>query len=127
MRKESNEDDDINLRSTYGALFFGVPSQGMNVEALATMIEDLPSRYTMSLLDERVGFRLQQRQHRDFCDAFPFEDSKIVQFFETKKSATVQLVYFPASKLISTSLTWVLNIGYPDFKMGLHWPKNLAC
>lgn len=89
MESSTDPDDQLNLQSIYGALFFGVPSQGMNVEAMASMIEGLPARYTLNLLDQRLGFRLRNRQHEDFCKAFAYKNSKIVQFFELKKSPTV--------------------------------------
>jgi hypothetical protein len=34
MNRSSDEDDRANLKSIFGALFFGVPSLGMDVEAL---------------------------------------------------------------------------------------------
>lgn len=89
MNNSTDPDDRLNLQCIYGALFFGVPSQGMNVEAMASMVEALPARYTLNLLDQQLGFRLRNRQHEDFCKAFAYEDSKIVQFFELKKTPTV--------------------------------------
>jgi len=73
-------------------LFFGVPTQGMNTSALAAMVENQPQLYTLELLEQTVGFRLRERQHQEFCQAFDFKDSKIIQFYELKKSPTVQQV-----------------------------------
>ena len=92
MKNNTNPEDQLNMHSTYGALFFGVPSQGMNVEAMASMVEGLPARYTLNLLDQQLGFRLRNKQHEDFCKAFAYPDSKIVQFFELKKSPTLTQV-----------------------------------
>ncbi|VUC32123.1 unnamed protein product [Clonostachys rosea] len=79
------EEDLRMVRSIYGALFFGVPSQGMDTRALAAMVQGLPaSQFVVSSLDREVGNRLRQRQHLRFCKAFHFEDSKIIQFFETR-------------------------------------------
>ncbi|KAH7330053.1 hypothetical protein BKA65DRAFT_460559 [Rhexocercosporidium sp. MPI-PUGE-AT-0058] len=89
MKESSDSDDNYNLISVYGALFFGVPSQGMDTEALAAMVGDKPQRYDLSLLNQEVGHRLRSRQHEDFCRALDFEDSKIIQFFETRKTSTV--------------------------------------
>ena len=89
MRKSSNEVDQETILSTYGALFFGVPTQGMDVEAIANMVQNLPARYISTLLDQKDGFRLRQRQHEDFCQAFDYKDSRIVQFFELEKTPTV--------------------------------------
>ena len=94
MKASNNADDSLCLQSTYGALFFRVPRQGMDVEAMAAMVGELPVRYTLNLLDHQVGFRLRSRQHEDFCKAFDFPDSCIVQFFELRKSHTVQEVSF---------------------------------
>jgi hypothetical protein len=89
MKRSSDSEDNRNLNSVYGVLFFGVPNQGMEMQALAAMVGDKPQRYTLSLLDHLVGHRLRSNQHNDFCKAFDFEDSKIIQFFETKMTPTV--------------------------------------
>ena len=89
MKDSDDQGDQLNFRHTYGALFFGVPSQGMDVKALAAMVEDMPARNTLNLLDQQLGHRLRNRQHQDFCKAFDFKDSRIVQFFELRKSPTV--------------------------------------
>lgn len=89
MKESSDSNDNRNLDSVYGALFFGVPSQGMDTEALAAMVGDKPQRYDLSLINDQVGHRLRSRQHDDFCKAFDFKDSKIIQFFETRKTPTV--------------------------------------
>ncbi len=96
MSESQDSDDKWIVQCTYGALFFGVPALGMDMEAIATMVQDLPARYISALLDQRDGFRLRQRQHELFCKAFGYQDSKIVQFFELKKSRTV--VQDPQSK-----------------------------
>ena len=90
MNKSANERDRLNLKAIYGALCFGVPSRGMDVTALAAMVENLPSSYTLSLLDRTVGHQLRNRRQADFCEAFCFRDSKVVQFYETKKSPAVR-------------------------------------
>ena len=89
MSESQDSDDKWIVQCTFGALFFGVPSLGMDMEAIAAMVQDLPARYISALLDQRDGFRLRQRQHDLFCKAFGYKDSKIVQFFELKKSPTV--------------------------------------
>src|SRR5436305_12657290 len=92
MKNSSDADDKVTFDSIYGALFFGVPSQGMDTTALAAMVGDSPQRYDLSLLDQEVGHRLRSRQHDEFCEAFDFKDSKVIQFFETKITATVKEV-----------------------------------
>ena len=61
MSSSANVDDKFDSQPIYGALFFGVPSQGMNVQAMTSMVKDLPARYTLNLLDQRLGFRLRER------------------------------------------------------------------
>lgn len=91
--KDSNDSNDrLNFRSTYGALFFGVPSQGMDVDALAAMIGDLPQRFTLNLLNQQLDHRLRSRHHDEFCKAFDYTDFKITYFYEKKRSPTVRQV-----------------------------------
>lgn len=89
MSNSDHHDDRLTLLLIYGALFFGVPSHGMDVQAIVGMVRELPSRYTTILLDEEVGYHLRNKQQEDFCKAFPFENSKIVSFFELEKTPTV--------------------------------------
>ncbi len=94
LKDSQDSDDQLNILSTYGALFFGVPGFGMDVKAMAAMVQNLPAQNTMALLDQRFGFRARNRQHERFCKAFDYPTSKIVQFLETKKSPTVQQASF---------------------------------
>ena len=73
MRKSPNEVDQETILSTYVALFFGVPTQGMNVEAIANMVQKICPRDTFRpYLTKRM---LRQRHHEDFCQAFDYTDS----------------------------------------------------
>jgi hypothetical protein len=90
--------------ATYGALLFAVPSEGMDVEALATMVDDLPARATLHELDARIGQRLRRRQHLDFCEAFPFEDSILARFYELHESRTVEKVSYSSASLVYSVL-----------------------
>lgn len=92
MRRIGDIQDRQILASTYGALLFGVPNHGMNTTAMTSMIENLPTRFTLSLLDQNFGYRLREQQHEEFCNAFYFKDSKIVQFYELRLSPTVRKV-----------------------------------
>jgi hypothetical protein len=119
MKNSSDADDMANFDSIYGALFFGVPSQGMDTAALAAMVGDGPQRYELSLLDQDVGHRLRSRQHDEFCEAFDFKDSKIIQFFETKKTATVEEVSLTLTCLYRPVIK--LYIGPQDKEVVTHW------
>ena len=92
MCDSNDQNDRLNFLSTFGALFFGVPSQGMNVEALASMVHKMPARYTLNLLDKQLGYGLREKLHAEFCKKFDYRDSKIVQFYELEKSPTVTQV-----------------------------------
>jgi hypothetical protein len=92
MSTSNNGDDHRNFIATFAAFFFGVPSAGMDVEALATMVAGLPARTTLHDLDARIGQRLRNKQHQQFCDAFQFADSIIVRFYELLDSPTVRKV-----------------------------------
>ena len=92
MKESKNETDRQNFQSIYGALFFGVPNQGMDTTDIASIVGDLPARYTLNLLDDKLGFRLRQRSHQEFINAFDFKDSKIISFIELETSPTIQKV-----------------------------------
>lgn len=92
LSRSKDETDYRTLQETVGALFFGVPTDGMDVDALASIIGNLPASYSVSLLDEGQGFRLRQSLHNDFCQVFDQEDSRIYSFFETRKTKTVTKV-----------------------------------
>lgn len=99
MSDSSRQDDRLNFLSSYGALFFGVPNQGMNVEALASMVPELPARYTLNILGQQLGYGLREKLHTEFCRKFHYRDSKIVQFYELEKSPTVIQVRSCASEV----------------------------
>ena len=92
LKESRDEMDETNFTSTFGALLFGVPSSGMNVTALATMMCHLPSRTTLNDLDSRIGSRLRIKQHRDFCKTFDFTDATLARFFELHETPTVRKV-----------------------------------
>lgn len=62
MKESSDSEDNCNLNSVYGALFFGVPSQGMDTEALAAMVGDKPQRYDFSKT-QRSSSSLKRGRH----------------------------------------------------------------
>jgi hypothetical protein len=88
LDKSKNKQDQPTLMSIYGVLFFGVPSQSMDVQYLEAMVSSNRSKFIVSLLDREVGYRLRQRQHEDFCRALPYADSEIMQWFELRKTKT---------------------------------------
>lgn len=55
LDKSKNKQDQPTLMSIYGVLFFGVPSQGMDVQYLTAMVSSNRSKFTVNLLDREVG------------------------------------------------------------------------
>ena len=99
MHRSRDPDDERSLQLICGALFFGVPGQGMEIKTLKSMVQGTPHEYTLNLLDENLGFQLRSNEQEDFSDAFKYDDSEIVQFFERKKSKTVIKVKQPNSEI----------------------------
>ena|ERR1700730_17248635 len=92
---EGDDLDKANLRATYGALFFGVPSQGMDISSLVPMVGDQPNRHFLESLGKESEILQEQRVR--FPKAFDFRDSEIISFFETLESPTAVQVSWSAS------------------------------
>ena len=92
MQESPDPSDQHSFLSTYGMIFFGVPSEGMYVKDLVAMDGEHPQGDTLRRLDEDVGSLLKRNQHKRFCEAFAFKDSEIVQFYETMGTETRQEV-----------------------------------
>jgi len=91
IAKADGDDTDItNLKATYGLLFFGVPSHGMNIESLVPRVGEQPNRHFVESLD-RVS-EILQAQNITFPKVFKFEDSELITFFETRRSPTAKKV-----------------------------------
>jgi protein SERAC1 len=88
--QHGDESDQANLKSIYGMLFFGVPSQGMSIESLVPMVENQPNRFFLESLSKVTDGLRAQRQN--FRQVFPFKDSRVISFYETKQSPTAQKV-----------------------------------
>lgn len=85
--------DQQNLKATYGALFFGVPCRGMNIDSLRPMVSGQPNEsFLMNLARDS---ELLMMKSESFCKAFNFESSKVLSFYETDQSPTASLVCFP--------------------------------
>lgn len=87
--------DKANLKATYGALFFGVPSQGMDISSLVPMVGNQPNRQFLKSLDK--GSAILEEQRVKFPEYFDFKDSEIISLFETKESPTAERVSGPES------------------------------
>ena len=78
------------LDSIHGALFFGVPSQGMDITSMIPMVKAQPNQSLVHALGKES--QLLRNQRRDFPMAFDQPDSEIVYFYETLMSPTAVLV-----------------------------------
>ena len=88
--REGDEFDKANLKATYGALFFGVPNQGMDISSLVPIVGDQPNRSFLESLGKES--EILQEQRVKFPKAFDFKDSEIISFFETQESPTAERV-----------------------------------
>src|SRR4051794_31325479 len=100
MKRGSNIDV-ANLKSICGALFFGVPNQGLDIASLVPMVKEQPNQQFLESLG-RSSERLY-KQAKEFEEAFDFRDSKIISFYETKLSKTAQRVcgFVPVKIIVS--------------------------
>ena len=87
MANDNRTDSEI-LKATYAVLFFGVPSQGMNIESLIPMVGDQPNRAFLESLN-RVSETLIAQQAA-FPKVFPLKGSELICFYETRSSPTAK-------------------------------------
>ncbi|KAK0731303.1 hypothetical protein B0H67DRAFT_639713 [Lasiosphaeris hirsuta] len=83
---ESNSELD-QVRRIVGALFFGVPNDGMDITSLIPMVNDQPNRFlleSLSAINSQV-LRLQERTFAKFLDQTALN---IFCFYETRLSPT---------------------------------------
>lgn len=78
------------FESVYGALFFGVPSQGMEITSLIPMVKSQPNQALLHTLGKES--QLLRNQSRDFPEAFDSKDTEIFCYYETEMSRTAKLV-----------------------------------
>ena len=85
MRNAYTDDPDT-LNSIYGALFFGVQNQGMDIKSLIPIVENQVNQGLLHSISN--DSQLLRKQTRDFPKAFDFPESKIVCFYEAVTSST---------------------------------------
>ena len=88
MKRDNDQQKLLNY--IYGALFFGVPSQGMDITSLIPMVKEQPNQALIHSLGKES--QLLRNQRRDFPKAFDYSDSEIFYFYETVMSPTAILV-----------------------------------
>jgi hypothetical protein len=88
MKRDKNQQ--ALLDSIYGALFFGVPNQGMEIASLFPMVKDQPNQALLHSLGKES--QILRNQCREFPKAFDYQDSEIICFYETEMSPTAARV-----------------------------------
>ncbi|OBT69998.1 hypothetical protein VE03_00646 [Pseudogymnoascus sp. 23342-1-I1] len=78
------------LESIYGGMFFGVPSQGMEIASLVPMVAGQPNQTLLHTFGKES--QLLRNQSRGFPKAFDSKDSEIFCYYETEMSRTAKLV-----------------------------------
>ena len=87
----------------YGALFFGVPNDGLDVASLIPMVGDGPNRFFLESLGH-LNSRNLREQHKSFLEAFNFKgSSEIYSFYETRQSPKAKQVHGPSDHI---NISW---------------------
>ncbi|RDW57492.1 hypothetical protein BP6252_13752 [Coleophoma cylindrospora] len=76
------------FRRTQGALFFGVPNEGMDIASLLPMAEDQPNEAFLHTLHPES--ELLRKLSRQFQEIFNSPATTIFSFYETKTSPTAK-------------------------------------
>lgn len=90
MHGSSDDADKSNFQSTYAALFFGVPNQGMDISSLIPMAEGHENLPFLTSLGK--DSELLRDLSRNFTSKFNFENSVIISYYETRASPTAKEV-----------------------------------
>lgn len=88
MHESQAEDDKANLHALRAALFFAVPTLGMNIESLIPMVEGKPNE---DLVKSLKGTSETLRRQKEPFDIASQSFSKY-WYYETKESPTARLV-----------------------------------
>jgi hypothetical protein len=74
-----------------GIFFFGVPHDGMDIEALIPMVGDAPNRFLLESIN-RLNPQILKIQQTEFHNLGLDESREIICFYETLKSPTAKRV-----------------------------------
>ncbi|KAF7718620.1 Uncharacterized protein PECH_006351 [Penicillium ucsense] len=86
LQEETNPDKETFLSNLKGALFFGVPSHGMNIQVLEAMIRGQPNELLVrSIANDSPTL---QELSRRFKATFPPGKPKIIYFYELELSGS---------------------------------------
>ncbi|KAL9100373.1 MAG: hypothetical protein Q9163_004243 [Psora crenata] len=85
---DGDQRDRAHAKAIRGILFFGVPSQGMNIGSLRKMVDGQINEFlVLSLTD---GSEVLRKQTWDFRKKFPYKSCQIISFYETELSPTAK-------------------------------------
>jgi hypothetical protein len=102
MRREESQAVEAIIRATYVMLLFSCPNKGMNIESLRAMCAGQANEpFLLSLRPDSERLR---QLCRDFPEAFPATESKIISFYETVLSPTAQQVRSSSIVLLNACL-----------------------
>lgn len=85
-----SKDHQVLLNSIHGALFFGVPSRGMDIEALRPMVRDQPNELLLHTLGPETD--ALRKQSMNFRKMFNKQRPEIMYFYECRESRTSRFV-----------------------------------
>jgi len=103
---DGDERDKSNSRAVQGILFFGVPSQGIDISSTLPMVQGKANESFLRGL--RPDSEILRSQQREFCKSFPYKSCKIVSFFETEYSPTARRVKHNFCNFHSRKGSWYL-------------------
>lgn len=83
---ESDSDSDL-IGLVIGALFFGVPNDGLDIESLIPMVNDQPNRLLLESLNPKNS-QILRRQKQNFSNVLKEANFEMFCFYETRLSPT---------------------------------------
>lgn len=87
---DSGSDSEL-LNLVVGALFFGVPNDGMNIESLVPLVKDQPNQFLLHTLNY-INSTASSHQNRIFNKVMERQRFDLYCFYETELSPTASIV-----------------------------------
>jgi hypothetical protein len=113
------------LDSVVGAMFFGVPNDGMDIECLIPMVKDQPNRSLLESIN-RINSQILRMQKLNFFKVLKNSNIDLFCFYETLRSPTAAKVDIPWSSNISTLTLISLLIGC-ERQIYNGWRTKMPC
>lgn len=91
MLADSDVSSECILQKTKGAIFFGVPSEGMNMEDIHTMLGDQPNKDALvTEISSKSSFLSSLEEH--ISGIFQLRGMKLYWTYETQTTPTVKVL-----------------------------------